>query len=123
MFVVSGCLGGGLGLDSVVTPDTSLHSGSIPYNADDFSDNEVIRSTVAQADVSDGFIQDIPWLNTANGNTGTVSFIRDNSSVKKICRDFVVSKHSFDGISQYTGQICRTRLTKSWTLDSLDEQG
>ncbi|MDF2369483.1 MAG: RT0821/Lpp0805 family surface protein [Rhizobiaceae bacterium] len=117
----SGCMGG-MGLDVTGGPDTSLYSGSIPVSGEDATDRFVIRDTVAQAQLGSGFVQEIPWFNSENGNSGTVSFIREESSVGKVCRDFIVSKHSYDGIAQYTGEICRTRMTKSWTLNALDLQ-
>ncbi|MCP4314670.1 MAG: hypothetical protein GY789_01185 [Hyphomicrobiales bacterium] len=99
-------------------PDRSILSGSIPVSTDD----AIISNTVAEADIKPGYSQDIPWNNISTGNFGSVSFIRESSSVGKVCRDFIVSKHSYDGILQYTGEICRTRLTKSWSLKSLNEQ-
>lgn len=99
-------------------PDRSFHTGSIPASTDD----TVIGTTVAEADIKPGYLQDIPWNNNSTGNFGAVSFIRESSSMGKVCRDFIVSKHSYDGILQFTGEICRTRLTKSWSIKSLNEQ-
>ena len=120
---VSGCVSSGfdLGLDD--EPDTTIQSGSIDPSIGSSTDDAVIADAVATAQIKPGLVQDVPWSNIATGNFGSVSFIRENKSVGKVCRDFIVSKHSYDGISQYTGEICRTRLTKSWTLNSLSEQG
>lgn len=115
---ISGCMSSGLDFGLSDKPDTSIISGSVPASTDD----AVISDTVAEAKIAPGYVQDIPWNNNMTGNFGSVSYIRESSSVGKICRDFIVSKHSYDGISQYSGEICRTRLTKSWSLKSLNEQ-
>lgn len=99
-------------------PDRSIVSGSVPSQSDD----SIISKTVADADIKPGNVQDIEWSNETSGNFGFVSYIRETRSVGKVCRDFIVSKHSYDGISQYSGEICRKRLTKSWSLQAFNEQ-
>lgn len=111
-------MGAGLDFGLSDKPDRSIISGSVPISTDD----AIISNAVADAEIKSGYVQDIPWNNDTTGNFGSVSYIRESSSVGKICRDFIVSKHSYDGISQYSGEICRTRLTKSWSLKSLNEQ-
>ncbi|WP_419913611.1 RT0821/Lpp0805 family surface protein [Hoeflea sp.] len=113
---LSGCVSSGLDLGVGNKPDTSLLSGSIDPALDTASDDAIIADAVAEAKIKPGYIQDIPWNNAITGNFGSVSFVRENKSVGKVCRDFIVSKHSYDGVMQYTGEICRTRLTKSWSL-------
>ena len=122
---VSGCISSGfdLGLSDEPGPDTTILSGSIDPALGSSTDDAIIADAVATANIKPGLLQDVPWNNVATGNFGSVSFIRENKTVGRVCRDFIVSKHSYDGISQYTGEICRTRLTKSWTLKSLSEQG
>lgn len=122
LVAASGCVSSGPDFGIEEKPDTSLLSGSIDPAVDTGSDDTIIADTVAAAKITPGYVQDIPWTNAATGNFGSVSFIRESSSVGKVCRDFIVSKHSYDGIMQYTGQICRTRLTKSWSLKSLSQQ-
>lgn len=110
----------GTSLDFGLTgqPDKSIVSGSITAA----TDASVISNTVAEAEIQPGLVQDVDWSNATTGNFGTISYIREISSVRSICRDFIVSKHSFDGVSQFTGEICRKRLNKSWTIKSLNEQ-
>ncbi|MDA4844827.1 RT0821/Lpp0805 family surface protein [Hoeflea poritis] len=122
LVAASGCVSSGLDLGVEDKPDTSLLSGSIDPAVDSSSDDMIIADTVAEAKIRPGHVQDIPWNNATTGNFGSVSFIRESSSVGKVCRDFIVSKHSYDGVAQYTGEICRTRLTKSWSLKSLSQQ-
>ncbi len=86
------------------------------------TDASIITNAVAEAKIKPVLVQDVDWSNPTTGNFGTISYISETSSVGKICRDFIVSKHSFDGVSQFTGEICRKRLTKTWSITSLNEQ-
>lgn len=99
-------------------PDRSIISGSIPP----VTDVTVISNAVAGADIDAGIFQVVPWSNDSTGNFGAVSYIRESSSLGNVCRDFIVSKHTYDGISQFSGEICRKRLTSSWSLRTLNEQ-
>ncbi len=111
-------MSGGLDFGLMSQPDRSIISGSIPVA----TDASVIINAVAEADIQPGPVQHVPWSNGNTGNFGTISYIRESSSVGTICRDFIVSKQSYDGISQFTGEICRKRLGKSWSIKSLNEQ-
>ncbi len=107
----------GLGLDPA--PDRSMVTSAIP---DPLSDEDLIRNAVADADVTKGMIQDIPWINPGTGDGGSVSYVRESGRVGQVCREFVVSKHSYDGVAQYLGEICRARLRNDWALKSLEMQ-
>ncbi len=111
-------MSGGLDFGLGNQPDRTSITGSIPFA----TDASIISNTVAEAKIQPGLVQDVPWSNRNTGNFGTISYIRETSSVRTICRDFIVSKQSYDGISQYTGEICRKRLGKSWSIKSLNEQ-
>lgn len=117
---VTGCVGSGLSLDR--SPDRSLITGAIATDDKDLSDEDRIRLAVASADTQDGAIQDIPWTNPQTGDGGTVSYVQESGAVGQICREFIVSKHSYDGVSQYLGEICRPRLGNDWTLKSIERQ-
>lgn len=111
-------MSGGLDFGLMSQPDRSIVSGSIPVA----TDASVISNAVGEADIQPGLVQNVPWINNNTGNFGTISYIQETSSVGTICRDFIVSKHSYDGISQLTGEICRKRLGKNWSIKSLNEQ-
>jgi|GEM_PF-789930 len=120
---VSGCLGDGLALQLGPAPDRGIISGSIGDTPTLPSDDDIIRDAVAQADVKTGPWQDIEWNHPGTGDGGVISYIKEKRSARSICRSFITSKHSYDGIAQYTGEICRARMGREWTLKSIEQQG
>ncbi len=120
MLLVSGCLGSGLGLGT--GPDRSTITGSISTVPDVLSDDDLIKMTVAEADVTKGFIHHLPWANLTTGDGGVVSYVRENGGVRRVCREFIASKHSYDGVAQYMGEICRARMSQDWTLETMEKQ-
>jgi len=120
---MTGCLSGGFGLGGKSGVDEQLVTGSIPVYPMLQSDDDVLTAAVSEASPKRGSLQTIPWSNIATGTTGTISYVGERRSVTEICREFVTSKHSYDGIAQFHGKICRTRMGKTWTLESIEEQG
>ncbi len=120
---LAGCMTNGIGFSTFAQPDRDVITGSIGDYPALQSDDDIIKTTVAEANVKQGSLQNIPWSNIATGNGGIVSYVGERRSVTEICREFLASKHSYDGISQYHGKICRTRMGKSWTLQSIEKQG
>jgi hypothetical protein len=120
---MTGCMSSGIGKATFFGPDRSITTSSVPEYSPLLTDDDIIKTTVSQANVDAGYLQDIAWTNTGTGNGGTISYIRENRSVGKICREFIASKHSYDGVSQYLGEICRTRMGKSWSFKSMEKQG
>lgn len=120
---MTGCMSSGFGLGGKAGIDEQLVTGSIPVYPMLQSDDDVLTTAVSEANPKRGSLQTIPWSNIATGTTGTISYVRERRSVTEICREFVTSKHSYDGIAQFHGKICRTRMGKTWTLDSIEEQG
>lgn len=118
----AGCLSGGLGLGGGPGVDKEFVSGSIPVYPMLQTDDDIIKSAVSEANTKKGSFQNIPWTNVGSGNSGIVSYVGERRTVTEICREFITSKHSYDGIAQYHGNICRTRMGKTWTLESIEEQ-
>ena len=109
-----------MGVDMM--PDRSMVTSAIPDSVANLTNEDLIRLAVADADVKKGMIQDIPWTNPKTGDGGTVSYVREAGKVGQVCREFIVSKHRYDGVSQYQGEICRVRLGKDWVLKSIEMQ-
>ena len=121
-FALTGCMGGGFALELGQAPDRSFISGSIGNEQAPPSNDDIIRDTVAGADLGSGLWHDIEWTNPATGDGGVVSYIREDRAVGSVCRAFIASKHSYDGIAQYQGEICRSRMSRDWTLQSMEQQ-
>ena len=118
--IISSCVSSGLGLGS--GPDRGVVTGSISAVPELLSDDDLIKMTVAETDVTQGFIQHLPWANLETGDGGVVSYVRENGGVRQVCREFIVSKHSYAGVAQYMGEICRARMSQDWTLKSMEKQ-
>lgn len=118
--MVQACVGAGGGPDVLddagVIPVTVIAGETITEGADD----RVILSTVAAAPVTGSATTALPWVNRENGNSGSVSLVQETEDGQSVCRDFVVSKQSYDGISQLSGKACRAKTGIIWTLQSLE---
>ena len=121
MLAVSGCISSGLGL--YPAPDRIAVTSSIPEVPALLSNDDIIRMTVAEADVTKGFFHQLSWSNLATGDGGVVSYVRESGKVRQVCREFIVSKHSYDGVAQNMGEICRARTGQNWALNSMEKQG
>ena len=123
LLVLHGCTTRGLELGLSPAPDRSLTTGSISATSDVLSDDDVLVQAVSGADIKKGSLQYIPWLNPETGNSGVVSYVGQKRGVTEVCREFLTSKQQFDGIAQFHGSICRTRMGKTWSMKSLEKQG
>jgi surface antigen len=118
--VLQACVGTGGGSASLeepsVVPVTVIAGETITEGSDD----RIILSTVVAAPVSGSTTIQLPWVNRENGDSGSVSVIRETDEGQSVCRNFTVSKQSYDGISQMSGKACRAKTGVVWTLQSLE---
>nr|WP_255696162.1 RT0821/Lpp0805 family surface protein [Shinella sp. NM-101] len=92
-------------------------------NADRLTDEITVRNAVSSADLTRTAGGPIPWANSASGSAGVISRIAENQdSVGRPCRDFVTTKHSYQGIASFTGRTCMGN-TGEWMLLAFDRQG
>ena len=80
------------------------------------TDAEVIKSLVADADVTKRKTSELAWNNPDTGNSGTILAINKfvGSSGQK-CKKFQTTVDSFMGISLYDGETCEVK-TGLWVL-------
>lgn len=90
-------------------------------NPTTMSDEVTVQNAVSSADLSKVSMSPLPWANTTTGSAGVVSSIREGRNQGHICRDFTTTRHSFEGIAQFTGQTCLTN-SGDWMLTSFDRQ-
>ncbi|MGE7371123.1 RT0821/Lpp0805 family surface protein [Neorhizobium sp. NPDC001467] len=100
-----------------------MSTGTIPAkrNPTALSDEVTVQNAVSSADLSKVSMSPLPWANTTTGSAGVVSSIREARTQGHICRDFTTTRHSFEGIAQFTGQTCLTN-NGSWMLTAFDRQ-
>lgn len=120
---VSGCTSGAFDLfDSSPKVDRSLSTSTIPKRSEEaVSDEVTVRNAVTSADLSKIGASPLPWANTATGSAGVVSGIREAKVSGQLCRGFVTTRHSYDGIAKFTGQACMVD-SGDWMLTSFERQ-
>ncbi len=84
------------------------------------SDESSILETVASAESGTLPSVALAWANDQNGNSGLVTIVGEEGQDTRVCRTFVASRQSYDGVSQFTGEACRNRRGASWFLNSIE---
>lgn len=120
---LTGCMSG-LDLFSDSKVDTSLRTSTISNgNAERLTDEITVRNAVSSADLARAGGSPIPWANSASGSAGVISTIAENrDTAGRTCRDFVTTKHSYQGIANFTGRTCMSN-SGEWLLLAFDRQG
>ncbi|MDX3925547.1 MAG: RT0821/Lpp0805 family surface protein [Shinella sp.] len=121
--LLSGCMGGGLDFASDMTVDKAVKTGSVPGARDRLSDEITVKNAVSSTDLSRNAGTPVPWANTASGSAGVINQIAESHDPEgRTCRDFVTTRHSYQGIANFSGRTCLTR-DGEWLLTAFDRQG
>lgn len=120
---LSGCMNDlDLFADSKVD-STIRTSAAVNGSGERLSDEVTVRNAVSSADLTQAAGNPIPWANSASGSAGVISAIAENrDDAGRTCRDFVTTKHSYQGIANYSGRTCLGN-SGEWLLLSFDLQG
>ena len=104
--------------------DTSMRTGAVQNgNTERLTDEITVRNAVSSTDLARADKGPVPWANSASGSAGVISSITENrDAAGRTCRDFVTTKHSYQGIASFTGRTCMGN-TGEWLLLSFDRQG
>jgi hypothetical protein len=120
--LASGC-GGGFSLDRFGA-DKSLTTSSIgdPSARPDSraSDEAAITATITAWMPGMTPPDTVPWVNSNTGSTGAIARIADTAERGRQCRDFTVSRESFDGVGFYRGRACSAN-GGPWKVETLEE--
>ena len=120
--LLSGCTST-LDIFSTSKVDTAVKTSSVRPAEDRLDDETTIRNAVSSVDISRNAGNPIPWANSASGSAGIISSIAENRDpTGRICRDFVTTRHSYQGIARFAGRTCAAG-SGDWLLLSLDRQG
>ncbi|WP_421579165.1 RT0821/Lpp0805 family surface protein [Shinella sp. M31] len=118
---LSGCMSG-LDLFEDSKVDSTIRTSTVA-NGERLSDETTVRNAVSSADLAQAAGQPIPWANSASGSAGVISTIAENrDGAGRTCRDFVTTKHSYQGIANYSGRTCMA-TSGEWLLLAFDRQG
>ena len=120
---LSGCMSG-LDLFSDSKVDTTVRTATVQNgNTERLTDEITVRNAVSSADLARTEGAAIPWANSASGSAGVISSIAENQDTAgRPCRDFVATKHSYQGIANFTGRTCMGN-SGEWLLLAFDRQG
>ena len=118
--LLQACVGTGGGLDDVDQSGNAPVTVMAGETVTEGTDERIILSAVVSAPPSGDATTQVPWTNKENGDSGTVSYISETEEGQSVCRSFIVSKQSYDGINQLSGKACRAKGGIVWTLKSLD---
>jgi surface antigen len=105
--------------------DKKLTTGAVNnYVAppDTVSDEQTVRNAVSSADISKPEFATIPWANTSTGSAGVINSIREENNGSYVCRNFVTTRHSYRGISNFQGKACLVG-SGEWQLVNFKEVG
>lgn len=64
----------------------------------------------------------LAWINEATGSDGAITEIREFLNDGSICRRFVASRRSFEGIFLHEGETCR-RENGAWIARRFETAG
>jgi hypothetical protein len=120
---LSGCMSD-LDLFSDSKVDTTVRTATVQNgNSERLTDEITVRNAVSSVDLARAEGTAIPWANSASGSAGVISNIAENQdSAGRPCRDFVTTKHSYQGIANFTGRTCMGS-SGEWLLLAFDRQG
>ncbi|MEP3048728.1 MAG: RT0821/Lpp0805 family surface protein [Roseibium sp.] len=127
--IVSGCSQVSMQMGSADVTEPTLLTGSISSNSDvafaDISSDD--RLIIAQnldelsgdlSGSSDLAELSLPWLNTASGNSGTVSAFDRSTFEETGCLNFQTTANTIVGIKLYAGTACRD-ITQKFAVTTL----
>lgn len=83
-------------------------TGSIAGPAQDgkLTDEQAVSNAVTAADLHHLGSDGISWNNPATGASGLITSIVEYQDKDLLCRRFVTSRASFDGVSLVHGDVC-----------------
>ena len=87
-------------------PDTSLTTGSIPPRPPGNPDEATIRDAVSSAIVEEIGEGGIGWANAGTGSRGAIRDVRESRDDGILCRGFVATRESYEGVHLYRGDAC-----------------
>ena len=120
MLALCGCGAGGFSLSqadvdrSVVT--SSLEPGSPSDDSGWTADQATIRDAVSSADIEMLAGKELAWANSATGSRGTITGLKESRNSGRLCRSFVATRESYDGVALFKGKAC-TVNEGTWRIE------
>jgi 17 kDa outer membrane surface antigen len=100
--------------------DRNISTSTVPKRADEtVSDQITVLNAVTSADIVRLAGAPLPWANTSTGSAGVISAISEMPVSNTVCRNFVTTRHSYDGVSRVKGRACLADAGQ-WTMLSFE---
>lgn len=122
---LAACGTAGFSLEGAL-PDRSAVTGSVqrsqPALPDDpvaASDEDTIRNAVSSAIVDEVGEEGLGWANAGTGSRGAIRRIVERQEANRLCRRFIASRESYEGIHLYRGETC-LGAANIWTMTAFD---
>ena len=129
---LAGCGTRGFSLEDAVpgapalAPDRTLLTHSVsraqPEPVADpaaLSDEATIRNAVTSAIVDEIGADGIGWANAGTGSRGAIRQIAERQEASRLCRRFLATRESFEGVHLYRGEACLGPAL-IWTMTAFD---
>ncbi len=102
--------------------DRSISTATVPKRADDTTSDQItVLNAVTSADIVRLAGAPLPWANTSTGSAGVISGISEMPVNNTVCRNFVTTRHSYDGITRVKGRACLVQ-TDQWAMLSFEPE-
>jgi hypothetical protein len=93
-------------------------------------DRSVTTGSVATGSVTDSISDELSklgasplhWANSSTGSAGVIRDVAESRDGAVLCRDFSTTRHSYEGIAQFSGKTCLIG-NGQWQLMMFRKQG
>jgi hypothetical protein len=112
----SGCTSTSFDFFGGAKVDRNISTSTVPKRADEtVSDQITVLNAVTSADIVRLAGAPLPWANTSTGSAGVITAISELPVNNTVCRSFITTRHSYDGISRVKGRACLAGAGQ-WTM-------
>jgi hypothetical protein len=109
--VLTACGAGGFSMrqaevdPTILTGDIAGPAGR-ETDAAGLSDQATVRNAVSSADIELLWGEPVRWANEHTGARGSITGLTESRSGGRVCRGFVTTRESFDGVRLFRGEAC-----------------
>jgi hypothetical protein len=122
VLMVSGCTSTSFDFFGGSKVDRNISTSTVPKRADEtVSDQLTVLNAVTSADIVRLAGAPLPWANTSTGSAGVISALSEMPVNSTVCRSFITTRHSYDGVSRVKGRACLADAGQ-WTMLSFEPE-
>ena len=103
----------GVAVDPMTTSAVPVQA-SAQSDIYELSDSKVIREALAALPEGQSISEAIGWSNARTGSLGDIQSVEERNDEGVLCRTFTTSRETFEGVSLYYGESCRSPSGAWW---------